>query len=997
MTPSPKLVQRWPPERPHSPRFWTLSAVLLLAAVMVIPVASTLSAADGGRGSAVRPLPASLSNPIALPGTPVALSDVTGGPAPTGPNPDAILASVELGNDSLVPSLGVPSPSSSPDGIAYDPLQQLVFVVDGNLNVVSVYDANLTHLVATIPVGISPDGIAYAPNSDEIVVADYGSNSVSIINATSLQVVATDSIGDSSGYYASGPTGVVYDPIRHSVLVTSRGHYEFPCCVTNLTEVDTASTSNSVVGAVTVGGSPIDVQFSADTGLLFVEDEFTDLLTVVNATTLTVLSNNTLGIEPVTGVVDDPDGLVLVAGYNATSALVVDTFAGNPPVLQYETSRTLGFAAVGSLTYDPADSDVVAAVGRTVDTIAPLTGTLTSTGVEGLCFAGVTVATSLDRVYATDACAQRTVAVDATSFGPVAVLVSGGHPTTVFDDPATGQVWVNDLDGQSVQALDGSTLASGVWSSSGTSPIDFSSDPTNGSTVVLSQGDLSDGSIAGNSSFEWIPNGTASGSFVPIASSSKASTYPLAIGVDTIRDQLDISEITPNGPNFALQLAEYSLSNGTHLRSLNLTAVEAAEINLTIGEAAAVVLVPGTNLAIVTDPAQSTVFGVDLANNTVAWHSTLAGPAVALAYDPLDGAVLAATNTSPSVTAIDPLTGGANATILLEENASGIAFDPLNDRVYVAENDHTSPVGGQVESFAAVGLGSEELVAGFDANLGGIAYLHARGVVGVVGDSTGLLYLLGQQLNGPSLVASSPTVILGHSDTLTAGASDGYAPYNLTYSGLPPGCATANLTVWNCTPTAAGHYTMVVTIRDMTGTTVTASVAIVVQPPPIVTGIALASGASASGTTQTATLGTNVTLTASVTSSGVTELGATTLLNWTIAPITNGSLNNSHSRSVTVSFFDTGNITVILTAYYEGTTNTSNVTFDVGPGTHPVTTPTSAAFPLLLIVGIVVVVVVVVAAALGYMMMRRRSSPPTAEASASESETEGSTPPPNEP
>jgi YVTN family beta-propeller protein len=987
VTPTPNLLLRWPPERAPALRLVTLGAVLLLAAVLVVPVASVADPTVGTPGSRAATLDASSPLAAGLAGASLPLVAAATGPAPTGSNPDAILASVELGNDSLVPSLGVPAPGSSPEGVAFDPVQQLVFVVDGGLNFVSVYDANLTHLVATIPVGDSPAGIAYAPNSGEMVVADYGSNAVSIINDTNLQVVATDSVGDASGYFASGPTGVAYDPIRHSVLVTSRGHYEFPCCVTNLTEVDTASTSNSVVGTVTVGGSPVDVQFSADSGLLYVEDEFTDLLTVVNASSLAVLSNNSLGIEPVTGVVDDPDGLVLVAGYNATSALVVDAFKGNPPLLQYETSQTLGFAFVGSLAYDAVTSEVIAAVGRTLDTIAPLTGTVTSTGVSGICFEGVAVASSIGRVYATDACAQRTVALSDVTLAGVADLDSGGHPTAVFDDPATGQVWVNDLDGQSAQALDGATFASAVWAASGTSPVEIAADPTNDSAIVLSQGSLSDGSLAGNTSYELVPNGSTSGSFVPIASASDGLTFPLAMGVDASRDQLAISEITPNGLNNELQLAVYALTNGTLLATVNLSAL-GSDLNFLLAEPAAVLPVPNSNVLAVTDPLQSTVIGVDLANDTVAWRTTLIAPAVTLAYDPVDASVLAATNDSPSVTAIDPVTGGTNATILLEENASGITYDPLNERVYVAENDHTSPVGGQVESFAAANLGSEELVAGFNANLGGIAYLHLRGVVGVIGDSTGLLYLLGQHLNGASLQAASATVIIGHADAFTAAASDGYAPYNLTFTGLPTGCTTANLSVLTCTPTAAGHYTVTVAIRDMTGTTLTANVAIVVQPPPISTGITLASGATASGTTQAATLGVNVTLTASVTSEGVAELGAATVLNWTIAPIANGTLNGSHGQSVTVSFFDPGSITVILTAYYEGTTNTSNVTFDVGEGTHSTTPPASSESPLLLVVAIVVVVVVVMAAAVGYAMIRRRSAPAPAEAPATEPASE---------
>jgi hypothetical protein len=151
-------------------------------------------------------------------------------------------------------------------------------------------------------------------------------------------------------------------------------------------------------------------------------------------------------------------------------------------------------------------------------------------------------------------------------------------------------------------------------------------------------------------------------------------------------------------------------------------------------------------------------------------------------------------------------------------------------------------------------------------------------------------------------------------------------------------------------------------------------------------GIDLASGSPVGGTTQAATLGDNVSLSASVESLGVVQLGSGTLLNWTIAPITNGTLNSSHGRTVTVSFFDEGQLTVILTAFFDGTTNSSSVVFNVAPGvtTHPA--PSSGGIPILDLILAAIAVVVVVAAVVAVVVSRRGggSVPPEEPEAASE-------------
>lgn len=64
--------------------------------------------------------------------------------------------------------------------------------------------------------------------------------------------------------------------------------------------------------------------------------------------------------------------------------------------------------------------------------------------------------------------------------------------------------------------------------------------------------------------------------------------------------------------------------------------------------------------------------------------------------------------------------------------------------------------------------------------------------------------------------------------TLSVTATGGTAWFTYSYSGLPPGCASANLSELNCTATRGGTYSVVVTVSDAVGAAVNASTLLLV-------------------------------------------------------------------------------------------------------------------------------------------------------------------------
>ena len=60
----------------------------------------------------------------------------------------------------------------------------------------------------------------------------------------------------------------------------------------------------------------------------------------------------------------------------------------------------------------------------------------------------------------------------------------------------------------------------------------------------------------------------------------------------------------------------------------------------------------------------------------------------------------------------------------------------------------------------------------------------------------------------------------------------GATPYSFAWQGLPPGCASANMSVLSCVPTASGAYSVSVRVTDANGSTVDSSSSPVKVNPP---------------------------------------------------------------------------------------------------------------------------------------------------------------------
>lgn len=107
-----------------------------------------------------------------------------------------------------------------------------------------------------------------------------------------------------------------------------------------------------------------------------------------------------------------------------------------------------------------------------------------------------------------------------------------------------------------------------------------------------------------------------------------------------------------------------------------------------------------------------------------------------------------------------------------------------------------------------------------------------------------------------TVAASSTSVDMGKSTTLTATVSGGSGGFSYTWAGLPTGCSSSSVASLPCTPTATGTFLASVTVKDSNGLSASSStVSITVNVDPTVT---------ASASTTSLDIGQTTTFTATV-------------------------------------------------------------------------------------------------------------------------------------
>jgi YVTN family beta-propeller protein len=201
-------------------------------------------------------------------------------------------------------------------------------------------------------------------------------------------------------------------------------------------------------------------------------------------------------------------------------------------------------------------------------------------------------------------------------------------------------------------------------------------------------------------------------------------------------------------------------------------------------------------------------------------------------FDPLDGYLYVTDYNLNQVYVVNATTLGTVATIPVGVHPVGLAFNPRNDWIEVANSGSGNVTLLNGSSVASGKVGKEAV--GVLSDPEGIFIDPDNGETFVSGPGNGVVEALAPVPVVGSFTAGPATTDVGRGVALHAVASGGVGAFHYEYTGLPPGCSNADLPVLDCVPQALGDYEVTVTVTDAAPGFASAAVTVRVNPDPTV-------------------------------------------------------------------------------------------------------------------------------------------------------------------
>ena len=665
---------------------------------------------------------------------------------------------------------------------AVDSANGFVYVTDSSTNQTTIINAESNTVVGTISVGKQPVGITYDSANGDLYVVNDKSNNVSVVSGASNTVVATINVG-------TNPVQDAVDSANGNIYVTNVGS-------NNVSVI--AGATNTVLGSVHVGSVPEGVAFDPANGDLYVTNSGSGNVTVINGATNHVAANLPVGSDPLGAVFDTANGDLYVS----------NDASGNLTVFDGATNLVVGSVPVGTNPLGVA-YDAAYGILYTVNDNGGSAGSVSVT----LTLAGAT--TPIESVL--------DLGQSLLLSAPVVGDGTGDLAMSILPSASAGLVCTADPIG--VAVISGACVGTAI----GTYTVTLSLTDSLGNTVET-QITVRVLSIPTVSAPVATPAAVDVGQATELTTTANGGTRVYAFNWSGLpagcvsADAVTI-ECTPTIAGNAF---------------LNVTAVDSDGFPATAGPTELVVSAdPAVGIPVAApasvDVGESTMLSGSVTSpgsgsDIFAWAGLPAGCSSA------DLLTLLCTPSAPGLYSV--------VLSILDSNGVNVSSSPGTLVVAPAEGTPTVLASvpsldvGQEVTFAASASGGTGVYSYFwtglptgctSANSATLSCAPAgTGTFSVVvstNDSDGvntssapLSVTVSPSLGAPAVSASTTTLDVGQTVDLSATDSGGAGGDSFTWSGLPPGCASANAEKLACTPIAPpGAYSIVLAVEDSNG------------------------------------------------------------------------------------------------------------------------------------------------------------------------------------
>lgn len=642
---------------------------------------------------------------------------------------------------------------SEPAGAVWDNVNGYIYILNYGSDNVSVIDG--TTVVTSIPVGSQPDAAVVDADNGYVYVLNHNSGSVSVIDGTS--VVTTIPVGIE-------PYAAAFDPANGYVYVANWG-------TGNVSVID----GTTSVASIRVGEAPSSATVDPDNGYVYVANWNSDNVSVIDGTT--IVASIPIGEMPFGAVFAADTGYVYFANEGSDNVSVVD-----------------GLSVIGSI---PVGSE-------------PLGGVFDSNNGDAYFYNWLSTNVSV---------------IHGTSF--VRSITVGAGPDGAAFDSDNGYVYVDNggPSADNVTVLNGTSIIESI--PVGKNPSGAVFDSANGNIYVCNYGSANVSVINGSSFYPSISSFSVTPSIVEIGS----ATIPTATLTVTARKGGGPSTYTYAGLPVGCITRNASTLNCTP--SVSGTYAVRVYVNDSVGDSATATSTLLVVAALTTSP--TAVLNPTDAGISVSFDSNSSGGISPKTYAWQFGDGGSSTAQNPSHSYAFP--GNFTARVWVNDSGGGsanhtllISVDPTLKVVLSVSN--ATPVLGQSIAINASASGGAAPYSYAYAGFPPGCVTVSSPTIGCLPTQAGFynLSVVVTDRNGVSTNATIPIEVVfdftvavpsvdtvGHAFTLSVKPEGGYGALTFGYTGLPPGCSSADSPQLTCTPTRVGDYTISISVHDEYG------------------------------------------------------------------------------------------------------------------------------------------------------------------------------------
>ncbi|MCL5785215.1 MAG: YncE family protein, partial [Candidatus Thermoplasmatota archaeon] len=498
-----------------------------------------------------------------------------------------------------------------PNGIAYDPSDNEMYVVDSSANVSIIGTGNT--VTATVAVGHHPIGIAYSPVTGGMYVANDGSGNVSVIKGSSIYTTVNVGVDPYAVAYdpyttdiyvsnylpgnvsvihtvsvitsinvGNNPEGLAYDPTTQDLYVSNLGSH-------NLSVIGSGNTVTHTINLGSLWVEPVGMAYDASNGFLYVANNYGANLTLIDGSDYQVVGVVSVGFFPSGIVYDNLNGYYYVGSFAGSSVHVINA-ASNSLVTIVKVGiepRNLAFDPYHNQVYaSNYQSDNVTVINATTNHVAKNIGIgsgpqgiaydsdshnvyviwnshiseiNTTTNVVATFFAipssaqGIIYDPYYKYLYVAVGLFPGNVYVFDPNGNPQFTINVGNEPYNLACDPSTGDIYVSNLASNNISVISYSAVIANV--SVGSGPFGVVYNPLN-KDVYTANGGSNNVSVIS----------TVSKSVISTINTGEA---PQSVGYDSTNGNLLVGErlsgaiLALSPVEFATTFSETGLSSGS--------------------------------------------------------------------------------------------------------------------------------------------------------------------------------------------------------------------------------------------------------------------------------------------------------------------------------------------------------------------------------------------------------------------------------------------------